>query len=47
MVNGIDTEQKKIMVIAKVALKMKSLKNKESRWTNIETKFMIVKLMVV
>ena len=27
MVNGIDTKQKKIMVIAKVALKLKSLKN--------------------
>ncbi len=45
--SGTNTEQKKIMDFAKLALKMIRLKNQELKLINTETKFMIVKLIDV
>ena len=47
MANGTDTDIRKIMDFANIALKMTSLKNQELKLINTETKFMIAKLMVV
>ncbi len=47
MANGINTEQRKMMDFAKIASKMKSKRNQELKLTNIETLFMIAKLMDV
>ena len=45
--NGFSTKQKMIMDIAKAALKFNRKKKMELKLINIETNFMIVKLMVV